>query len=88
MHQLARAPARGFMPACTSSPSETSAMIRKPLDLKLKPHQLHRDVGKPAGEKLTEADLAVAKSKGGVYAKRAQFAENAKKRMHPIEGKR
>jgi hypothetical protein len=63
-------------------------MTRKPLDLKLKPNRLHKDVGKPAGEKLTEADLALEMSKGGVYAKRAQFAEAARKWRHPIKGKR
>jgi len=63
-------------------------MTRKPLDLKLKPNQLHKDVGKPAGEKLTHADLVAEKAKGGVYAKRAQFAETAKKWKHPIKGQR
>ena len=63
-------------------------MTRKPLDLKLKVNQLHKDVGKPAGAKITEADLAREKSKGGVYAKRAQFAETAKKWKHPIKGQR
>jgi hypothetical protein len=38
--------------------------------------------------KITEADIAKEKSKGGVYAKRAQFAENAKKWNHPGKGKK
>jgi hypothetical protein len=63
-------------------------MTRKPLNLKLTANQLHKDVGKPAGEKITEADLAAEKSKGGVYAQRAQFAETAKKWKRPIKGKR
>ena len=60
-------------------------MKRKPLDLKLKTNQLHKDVGKPAGEKITAADLAAEKARGGVYAKRAQFAANAKNWKHPIK---
>jgi hypothetical protein len=56
------------------------------MKLQLKKDRLHKDVGKASGAKITEADIAKEKSKGGVYAKRAQFAENAKKWNHP--GKR
>jgi hypothetical protein len=49
---------------------------------------MHKDVGKAPGAKVTEADIAKEKSKGGVFAKRAQFAENAKKWNHPGKGKR
>ena len=62
-------------------------MARAPLSLHLKKNQLHKDIGKAAGAPLTEADLAAEKAKGGVYAKRAQFAENAKKWKHPIKGR-
>ena len=50
--------------------------------LHLKTGQLHRDLGKAAGTRLTAADLATEKSKGGVYARRAQFAENARHWKH------
>ena len=55
---------------------------RAPLTLHLKKGQLHRDLGKAPGVRLTEADLATEKSKGGVYARRAQFAENARHWKH------
>jgi len=55
---------------------------RAPLKLHLKKGQLHRDLGKAPGTRLTEADLATEKSKGGVYARRAQFAENARHWKH------
>jgi hypothetical protein len=58
------------------------------MKLHLKKSRLHKDVGKASGAKITEADIAKEKSKGGVYAKRAQFAENAKKWNHPIKGKK
>ena len=58
-------------------------MIRAPLKLDLKKNQMHKDVGKVPGTKITEADIAKEKAKGGVFAKRAQFAENAKKWAHP-----
>ncbi len=70
------------------STSEEDAMARAPMKLHLKKNQLHRDVGKPPGVRLTAADIAKEKSKGGVYAKRAQFAENAKKWDHAGAGKR
>jgi hypothetical protein len=56
------------------------------MKLHVKKNQLHKDVGKAPGDKITEADIAKEKSKGGVYAKRAQFAENAKKWNHPEKG--
>ena len=55
---------------------------RAPMTLHLKKGQMHRDLGKPPGTRLTEADLAEEKSKGGVYARRAQFAENARHWNH------
>lgn len=61
-------------------------MARVPMKLHLKKSRLHKDVGKASGAKITEADIAKEKSKGGVYAKRAQFAENAKKWNHPGKG--
>ena len=63
-------------------------MGRAPMKLKLKKNQLHKDVGKAPGLKLTEADIKKEKAKGGVYAKRAQFAENAGKWKHPGAGNR
>ena len=57
-------------------------MARAPLKLHLKKNKLHEDVGKPAGAKITKADIAKEKAKGGVFAKRAQFAANAKKWKH------
>ena len=49
------------------------------LKLHLKKNQHHKDYGKALGEKITEADIVKEKTKGGVFPKRAQFAENAKK---------
>jgi hypothetical protein len=63
-------------------------MARAPMKLDLKKNQMHKDVGKALGAKVTEADIAKEKSKGGVFAKRAQFAENAKKWNHAGKGKR
>lgn len=57
-------------------------MTRAPLKLSLKKNQMHKDVGKTAGAKITQADIAKEKAKGGVFAKRAQFAANAKKWKH------
>jgi hypothetical protein len=53
------------------------------MKLDLKKNQLHKDVGKAPGARITVADIAKEKSKGGVYAKRAQFAANARKWKHP-----
>jgi hypothetical protein len=58
-------------------------MARAPMKLDLKKNQLHKDVGKTPGARITAADIAKEKSKGGVYAKRAQFAENARKWNRP-----
>ena len=63
-------------------------MARAPMKLNLKKDKMHKDVGKASGAKLTEADIAKEKSRGGVFAKRAQFAENAKKWNRPGTGKR
>ena len=63
-------------------------MARSLMKLDLKENGMHKDVGKAPGAKITEADIAKEKSKGGVFAKRAQFAENAKKWNHPGKGKR
>lgn len=62
-------------------------MTRAPMKLHLKKDQLHKDVGKAPSEKITKADIAEEKSKGGVFAKRAQFAENARKWRHPVKAK-
>jgi len=63
-------------------------MARVPMKLHLKKGKLHKDVGKASGAKITEADITKEKSRGGVYAKRAQFAENAKKWNHPGKGEK
>lgn len=62
-------------------------MARTSMKLNLKKGKMHKDVGKAPGAKITEADIAKEKSRGGVFAKRAQFAENAKKWNHPGKGK-
>jgi hypothetical protein len=43
---------------------------------------MHKDLGKPAGAKITAADIAEEKTKGPAAKKRAVFAENAKKWHH------
>jgi hypothetical protein len=60
-------------------PKEPTVKPRKPMDLKLKKGAMHKDVGKEPGEKITKADIAKEKAAGGVKAKRAVFAENARK---------
>jgi hypothetical protein len=45
----------------------------------VKKGQMHKDLGKKPGAKITSSDIAKEKAKGGVFAKRAQFAQNAKK---------
>jgi hypothetical protein len=67
---------------------EEDPMERVPMNLHVKKNLRHKDVGNAPGNKITEVDIAKETSKGGVYAKRAQFAENAKKWKHPIKGKR
>ena len=62
-------------------------MARTLMKLNVKKNQLHDDVGKAPGAKITEADIATEKAKGGVFAKRAQFAENAKKWNHQSKSK-
>jgi hypothetical protein len=57
-------------------------MARAPMKLNLKKNQMHKDLGKAAGAKITGADISREKAKGGVFAKRAQFAANAKKWHH------
>lgn len=63
-------------------------MARAAMNLDLKKNKLHTDVGKAPGAKITKADIAKEKAKGGVFAKRAQFAENAKKWKHSSKDKR
>jgi hypothetical protein len=53
------------------------------MKLHLKKDELHKDVGKASEAKITEGNIAKEKSRGGVYAKRAQFAENARKWKRP-----
>lgn len=43
---------------------------------------MHKDLGKPAGAPITEADIAKEKTKGPAAKKRAVFAENAKHWHH------
>ena len=62
-------------------------MTRALMKLNLKKNRLHEDVGKAPGAKITEADIATEKAKGGVFAKRAQLAENAKKWNHQGKAK-
>ena len=62
-------------------------MARAPMKLHLKKNQLHEDVGKAPVAKITETDIATEKAKGGVFAKRAQFAEIAKKWNHQSKSK-
>ena len=62
-------------------------MARAPMKFDLKKNKMHKDLGKAPGTKITEADIAKEKSKAGVFAKRAQFAENAKNWNHPGKGK-
>jgi hypothetical protein len=61
---------------------EGNSMARAPMKLNLKKNKLHQDVGKAPGDPITKTDIAKEKAKGGVFAKRAQFAENAKKWKH------
>ncbi len=61
--------------------------MRAPMKLHLKKGQLHKDVGKPADAVITAADIAKEKARGGVFAKRAQFAENARRWRHAGKSK-
>jgi hypothetical protein len=70
------------------STSKEDEMARAPMKLHVKKNQLHKDVGKTPKAKISAADIAKEKSKGGIFAKRAQFAENAKTWNHPGKGKR
>jgi hypothetical protein len=47
------------------------AMARARLKLQLRKNQLHKDLGKAPGAKITEADITKEKSQGGVFARRA-----------------
>ena len=44
----------------------------------IKKGAMHKDLGKAPGAKITSKDIATEKAKGGVQAKRAVFAQNAK----------
>lgn len=44
-----------------------------------KPGALHRDLGVPAGKKITQKKLKEAEEKGGKLAKRAHLAETLRK---------
>lgn len=48
----------------------------------VKKGQMHKDLDKSPDAKITSKDIAKEKAKGGVYAKRAVFAQNAKKWHH------
>jgi hypothetical protein len=48
----------------------------------VKKGQMHKDLGKSPDAKITGKDIAKEKAKGGVFAKRATFAQNAKKWHH------
>jgi nuclear transport factor 2 (NTF2) superfamily protein len=49
---------------------------------KVKKGQMHKDLGKSPDAKITSSDIAKEKAKGGVFAKRAVFAQNTKKWHH------
>jgi hypothetical protein len=51
----------------------------------IKKGAMHADLGEPESHKITSGDIAKEKAKGGVYAKRAVFAQNAKKWHHKEE---
>lgn len=59
-------------------------MIKKrpKMHLKLKKGALHKEMGVKAGEKIPVEALEEEKKKGGLAAKRAQFALNARKWSH------
>lgn len=44
----------------------------------IKKGQMHRDLGKPEDAPITERDIEKERAKGGVFAKRAAFAESAR----------
>ncbi len=48
----------------------------------VKKGQMHKDLGKSPDAKITSNDIAKEKAKGGVFKKRAVFAQNAKKWHH------
>lgn len=48
----------------------------------VKKGQMHKDLGKSPDAKITGKDIAKEKAKGGVFAKIATFAQNAKKWHH------
>ena len=48
---------------------------------------LEPTLGKPADAVITAADIAKEKARGGVFAKRAQFAENARRWRHAGKSK-
>jgi len=50
----------------------------------IKKGQMHKDLGKKPGAPITQADVAKEKAKGGVYAKRANFARMAKRHFKPL----
>ena len=45
----------------------------------IKEGQMHKDLGKSPGAAITSKDIAKEKAKGGIYEKRAVFAQNARK---------
>ena len=57
----------------------------------IKKGQLHRDLGKSPGAKITSADIAKEKAKGGVFAKRFHHAgarSHMARMAHSIMGKK
>lgn len=58
------------------------------LNLKLKRGALHKDLGISKDKKIPVKKLQKAKAKGGIEAKRAQFAINARKWNHSGGGRR
>jgi hypothetical protein len=48
----------------------------------IKKGQMHKDLGKSEDAPITEKDIAKEKAKGGVFKKRAIFAENARHFKH------
>jgi hypothetical protein len=54
----------------------------KPMNLHLKKGALHKEMGIASGKKIPVSRLQKEKSKGGLAAKRANFALNARKWNH------
>ena len=54
----------------------------------IKKGQMHRDLGKAPGAAITDADISKERAKGGVFAKRANFAEESREGKFKPGGKK